>query len=86
MCVRLRKKSKMPDSHLDAKHLHLRILALERDFSAQIAWCRECKSDVLGVLKRLSDENANFQKSVVEHRERVDALLNDFCSGTKCQK
>jgi multidrug resistance efflux pump len=65
----------MPDSHLDPKLLHLRILTLERDLPKQRAWCMECRAQMSKLLARISMENAQMLRQVAEHAAKVEKLL-----------
>jgi multidrug resistance efflux pump len=64
-----------PESHLDPRLLHLRILQLERDVPKQRAWCMECRAKMEKLLARISLENAQMLQQVAKHTSRVDELL-----------
>lgn len=68
--------------------LHARLMRLERDFSAQIAWCRKCKLETETLLAKISKENAEMltqfathARKVATHASKVNKILAQLVAG-----
>jgi len=73
----------VPDSHLDARRLHLRVLALERDVPKQTAICLECSERTRKKLDLIAAEIGRIGDWASHAEEKIKAISKDICRKRK---